>query len=279
MAFSEGGYVAYSSSDANFSLIVIRVPAANFQKTLNEVQSLGNVTNTTQSSNDVTVQYTNLNATLASLETEQSALLRILNSSTLVNNTLAIESQLQYVNQQLDATESQILETQRLITYSTISVSITISSKSIKLAPLSLKLSVSPTGGLSPLSVTFNAIVQGGDSPYIVNYNFGDGTSQQGQIVIHQYYDSGNFNASVTVTDSAGTVTSSSVIIHVTSPPGTGAVAGFLTTIEGLFVNVIEGIAEVAVVVIPLGLVAFALLLPFRRRSKAQKDVTQSQSE
>jgi hypothetical protein len=276
VAYAEGGYVAYSSSNANYSFVVVRVPAANFQDALSQIQSLGNVTNTARWSNDVTVQYTDLNATLASLETEQTALLKILNSSSTVNNTLAIESQIQIVNQQIDETESQILQTQRLISYSTISVSITISSKAIKPAPLSLKLSDTPASGISPLGVTFSAIVQGGTSPYVVNYNFGDGTSQQGQVVIHQYYQSGDFNATVTVTDASGNVAMASSMIHVKSPPSTSPLAGFGGTVENLFVSVIEDIAEVAVVVIPIGLVLLVILIPLRRRAHVQKQVKPS---
>jgi len=272
IAYETGGYVAYSSSNANFSFVVIRVPAGEFQTAMNEIQSAGNVTNTARWSNDVTVQYTDLNATLRSLLTEQASLLKILNSSTIVNNTLAIETQLQSVNQQIDLTESQILETQRLITYSTISVTINISGKAIKPAPLTLKLSATPTSGESPLGVTFSALVQGGQSPYVVNYNFGDGTSQQGQIIIHQYYGSGEYNATVTVTDSKGNVAMAWVLMHATSPPSKGPFAGFVGTVGGLFVSVIEGIAEVAVVVIPIGLVALAIIVPLRRRSKIQKE-------
>lgn len=268
--------MAYSSSNANYSFVVIRVPAANFQTALTEIQSLGNVTNTARSSNDVTVQYTDLNATLASLETEQASLLKILNASTTVNTTLAIESQIQLVNQQIDETESQILQTQRLLAYSTISITITISGKSIKPSPLTLKLSTTPKSGVSPLGVTFSAVVQGGSPPYIINYNFGDGTSQEGQIVIHQYYGSGDFNATVTVTDSSGNVAMASAIVHVRSPPSASPLVGFAGTVENLFVSVVEGMTEIAVVVLPIGLVVFVILVPFRRRSRIQKEIKPS---
>ncbi len=275
-AYDEGGYVAYSSSNANYSFVVLRVPAAEFQTVLSQIQLLGNVTNTVRWSNDVTVQYTDLNATLASLQTEDAALLKILNSSTSVNDTLKIESQIQLVNQQIDETESQILETQRLLAYSTISVTITISSQSIKPSPLALKLSATPKSGLSPLGVTFSAIVQGGVAPYTINYNFGDGTSQQGQIVIHDYDSAGSYNATVTVTDSAGNVAMASAVVNVKSPPAASPLAGFAGNVENLFVDVIEDMAEVAVVVVPVGLVLLAIIVPLRRRPRIQRDVKPS---
>jgi hypothetical protein len=42
-----------------------------------------------------------------------------------------------------------------------------------------------------------------------------------------------------------------------------------------LFVNVVEGIVEVAVVVLPLGLVLLAVAFPIRRRFRTRRDVKQ----
>jgi PKD repeat protein len=233
-----------------------------------QVQTLGNVTSTVSTSNDVTVQYTDLQAQLASLQTEQLSLLRILNESSSVNNTLAIEQQLQQVDEQINITESQVLQTQRLVDYSTISVTVV---KSTPSEPLTLKLTATPKSGTGPLSVTLNAEVSGGSGSYVVNYNFGDGTSQEGQAVIHQYYGSGDYNVTVTATDSKGNATVASTIIHVAAPPSTIGAAGFFTSVTNLFVNIIEGMVEVAVVVVPIGLVLIALALPLRRRLRIQK--------
>ncbi|HXW37631.1 MAG TPA: DUF4349 domain-containing protein [Nitrososphaerales archaeon] len=276
VAYSDGGYVAYSSTNANFSLIVVRVPEADYQDALVKIEAVGNLTSLNENSNDVTVQYTDLNATLQSLQTEESALLRLLNDSASVNNTLAIESQLQAINYQIDSTEAQILETQRLISYSTISASIYIPQKSIKTAPLTLRLTATPVSGESPLGVTFSALVQGGTAPYVINYNFGDGSSEQGQIIIHQYYSSGTFNASVTVTDADGDVAQSWAVIHVSSPPATLGSETFVTSVENLFVNVLEGVVEVAVVVVPIGILAAVVLLPLGRKLRPRREPRQS---
>jgi hypothetical protein len=272
IAYSVGGYVAYSSTTNSSAFVVIRVPAGLYQTTYSQVLSLGNVSSSTSVSNDVTIQYTDLQARLSSLQTEATALLRLLNTSTSVNDTLTIESQLQQVDEQINVTESQILQTQRLVSYSTISVTVVESAPS---KPLSLKLTVSPRGGIAPLSVTFNAVVNGGSGQSLVNYNFGDGSSQQGQTVIHQYDSAGSFNVTVTVTDSAGDSAITSTIVHVTNAPGQGGTAAFVTSVTNLFVNVVEGIIEVAVVVIPLGLVLLTVALPIRRRFRTRRDVKQ----
>lgn len=278
LAYSDGGYVAYSSSTNGSAYVVIRVPADKYPGALNQVESLGTVTSATSNSNDVTVQYTDLNATLESLRTEEYSLLRLLNSTSSVNSTLAIENQLQQIDSQIDYTESQILETATLITYSTISASITLTAQPIKPEPLALKLTVTPKSGVSPLSVTFDAVVTGGTGSYFVNYNFGDGTSSQGQVLVHQFVGEGTYNVTVTATDSNGTVASSSAVVQVTSSPATYGQSGYLGSLLGIFVGEVEDIVEVAVVAVPLLLVAVAVLVPLQKRSRVKKDAAVKQS-
>jgi Domain of unknown function (DUF4349)/PKD domain len=274
LAYSVGGYVAYQSTYANAANVVIRVPASQYQQVLGQVEAMGTVVVLTSNSNDVRVQYTDLNATLASLQTEQEALLRLLNESNSINSTLAIETQLQGVNQQINDVESQILQTRTLIQYSTIDVTIT---ESAQQTPLSLTLSATPTNGTSPLSVTFNSIVKGGAQPYVINYNFGDGYAAEGQIVIHTYYQPGTYKVTVSATDQNGTVSQASTTIRVVPPLAQSGLGSFLGYVGGLFVSVVEGIVEVAVVVLPVAAVGAAIVIPIQRRGKAQKQVRQSQ--
>jgi hypothetical protein len=274
LAYSVGGYVAYQSTYSTAAYVVIRVPAADYQNILNQVMKLGVFVSETSNSNDVSVQYTDLNATLASLRTEQSALLKLLNQTASINSTLAVESQLQQVDSQYNSVESELLQTKTLVDYSTINVTITQTAQKI---PLAMTLSAIPTNGTAPLSVTFNAIVKGGAQPYVVNYNFGDGTATQGQIVIHTYYQAGDYTVVVTATDQNGTVVQRMATIKVVAAPSPSGVSGFFGYIGGLFLNVIEGIVEVAVVVLPLAAVGAAIVIPIQRRGRSQKSVKQSQ--
>lgn len=274
LAYSVGGYVAYQSIYANSANVVIRVPASEYQQVLTQVEGMGTVINLVSNSNDVRVQYTDLNATLASLRTEEGALLRLLNQSVSINSTLAIENQLQGVNQQINNIESQILQTRTLIDFATINVTI---SETAQQTPLSMTLSAIPKNGTAPLSVTFNAVVKGGAQPYIVNYNFGDGDASQAQIVIHTYYQSGDYKVTVTATDQNGTVALTSTTIHVEASQAQPGVVGFFGTVVNLFVNVVEGIVEVAVVVLPIAAVGAVVVIPLRRSRRSQKDVKQNQ--
>jgi PKD repeat protein len=274
MAYGAGGYVAYQSTSQSSAYVVIRVPAPKYTTVLANVEALGTFVSLNSNSNDVSVQYTDLNATLASLRTEEGALLRLLNQSASINTTLAVETQLEGVDAQINSIESQILQTKTLVSYSTISVTISQTVKTTPPAPLTIVLKAAPKNGTAPLSVTFDAIVKGGAQPYVIIINYGDGTSDQGQVLIHTYTQAGDYKVTATATDQNGTAAIATPIqIHVDFPPGQGGIGGFLGTVSNLFVNVVEGIVEVAVVVLPLAAVGAVVVLPLRRRTRAQKEI------
>lgn len=274
VAYSLGGYVAYSFFTNYTALVVLRVPAENYQHALSQIESLGTLIGAVTNSNDVTVKYTDLNATLVSLKGEQASILRLLNQSSNVNSTLKIFSMLQQVNAQINEVQSEILQTKTLIDYATISVSLqkqSVVPPPPPPKPLSLKFTATPKTGMSPLSVTFNTVVKGGTAPYIVNYNFGDGSSARADALIHTFGQPGHYNVSVAATDSTGNVTESWTMVNVLNPPVTSSFGNFPAFVGGLFLSVIEGIIEVAVVVIPMVAVIGVVVIPLKRRFDASK--------
>jgi len=266
IAYSVGGYVAFSSSTNFSATAVLRIPTSEYQDALAQVQSIGNVTNYVSTSNDVTIKYTDLNATLQSLLTEREAFLRLLNQSTSLNATIAIEGYLQGVNAQINSVQTQILQTRRLIDYATITA--TFVRATVKI-PLTLKVIGAPLTGASPLSVTFRSFVKGGTPGYIVNYNFGDGTAAEGEALIHTFTRAGEYNVTVSATDSTGNVKSSWIIVHVLGAPIGFDFSGFTVLAANLFFGVIQGIVEVAIVVIPLALIAAVVLIPLRGKLRS----------
>jgi hypothetical protein len=263
IAYSVGGYVSDSTESNTTALVVVRVPAESYQSALTQLEALGTLVTSRSSSNDVTVQYTDLNATLKSLQAEQTSLLAILGQSTNINSTLNVESRIQAVDQQINSVESEILQTKTLVSYATISAFI---EEKVQAQPLAIKVTSTPKSGESPLSVTFNAVTKGGDQPYIVNYNFGDGSSYEGQSLIHTFVQPGHYNVTVTATDASANVTEAWTIVNVSAPPATSTFGGFPNFIGGLFLQVVEGIAEVAVVVVPIAVALLIVLFPLRHR-------------
>lgn len=263
VAYSVGGYVSDSTESNTTALVVVRVPAASYQGALTQLEALGTLVTLSSSSNDVTVQYTDLNATLKSLQAEETSLLTILGQSTNINSTLNVESRIQAVDQQVNSVQSEILQTKTLVSYATISVFF---EERAQTQPLTIKVTSTPKSGGSPLSVTFNAVTKGGSQPYIVNYNFGDGSSYEGQALIHTFVRAGHYNVTVTATDASANVTEAWTIVNVSAPPATSTFGGFPNFIGGLFLQVVEGIVEVAVVVVPIAAALLIVLFPLRHR-------------
>jgi hypothetical protein len=127
LADSLNGYVASSSFDDGgpSASVVLRVPQWNFSKAMHSLSNLGVLKSQSISSNDVTEQYVNLQAQLDSYTTEESALLRILNSSTTVNDALNSENAIQNTEAQINDLEGQLLVMQRLVAFATINVDFT----------------------------------------------------------------------------------------------------------------------------------------------------------
>ncbi len=263
IAIEHGGYLSYSTIANDSAYTIMRVPASEYQRALGEIEGLGSMLGLVTTSNDVTIKLTDLNATLQSLLAEKASLLKILGQSTSINSTLQVESQLQLIDAETNSIMSQILNTQRLVDYSTIATSL---SKTASKALLSANLAATPRSGLNPLAVTFHTVVKGGTPPYMINYNFGDGTSAEGDIVIHEYTTAGDFNATVIITDSSGSVIESSALIRVASQGAGVAFSQFIGAAGDLLVRVVEGIVEVAVVTIPIGLVLAAVVVPLSRK-------------
>ena len=82
-------------------------------------------------------------------------------------------------------------------------------------------ITATPTSGDAPLSVSFNASGSSDPDGSIVSYDwdFGDGTTGTGVTPGHTYNNSGNYTASVAVTDDDGATDSASTLIKVTTPP------------------------------------------------------------
>ena len=127
LASSLNGYVASSSFDNSepSASMVMRIPEANFSSAMRSLSGLGVVKAQSISSNDVTEQYVNLQAQLESYTTEETTLLRILNSSTTVNDALDTENAIQNTQAQINYLEGQLLELQRLVAFATINLEFT----------------------------------------------------------------------------------------------------------------------------------------------------------
>ncbi len=74
-----------------------------------------------------------------------------------------------------------------------------------------LTATATPTSGLAPLQVQFDANASGGDAPLSYRWEFGDGTNSTTQDPVHTYQTSGQYTATVTVTDDNGDTATATV--------------------------------------------------------------------
>lgn len=97
--------------------------------------------------------------------------------------------------------------------------------------PPTASVAATPTSGMVPLTVSFNGSGSSDSDGTIssYNWNFGDGYSASGMTVNHTYQNSGNFTATLTVTDNGGATGSATGTISVTADPNQINAPGGLT--------------------------------------------------
>ncbi|MDE1836296.1 MAG: PKD domain-containing protein [Euryarchaeota archaeon] len=119
-------------------------------------------------------------------------------------------------------------------------------------SPLAVSLSTNVSTGPEALSAAFTAAPSGGSEIYsTLSFAFGDGSivnvSGSSRVVDHVFTTMGHFNATVTVTDSRGNVsTSSPVAVDVLGPVGVPALTVTVSVSPSTSVSVGETVALVA---------------------------------
>ena len=123
-----GGFV--ESSDAqeredgsHYGNMTVRVLSANFETSMNEVASYATLVQTRSSQGqDVTEQYTDLEARLKNAQAQEQEYLKILKQATSVEDILAVQQYLGQVRQEIESYQGQIKYFSNQTSYSTITV-------------------------------------------------------------------------------------------------------------------------------------------------------------
>lgn len=127
-----GGYIESSSvngqsleghgSDRRYASITARVPQAKLDSFLSAVSSVCNVVSTDRQSEDITLQYTDIETRKRSLEVEQERLLELLGQAENIDTIVALESRLSEIRYQLDGYSSSLRTYDSLVDYSTVNM-------------------------------------------------------------------------------------------------------------------------------------------------------------
>ena len=103
-----------------WSQMTIRIPAENLQGFVSQVKEQANVLSTSEQTQDVTLQYSDTEAKIAALETEQARLMELLAGANNLSEILEIEARLSDVTYELERWESQKRGYDNQITYATV---------------------------------------------------------------------------------------------------------------------------------------------------------------
>lgn len=164
-----GGYVEQSdmsgsrqdrmgSPSPRFANMTVRVPVNQIDSFIDTVETKGNVTNKSESTQDVTLQYSDLESRKKSLEIEQEKLWEFLEKAESIDTVITLQQRLSEIRYQLESMESQLKLYDNQVDYSTVSLSITEVTTFTPIAPESAGTRIS-NGFTSNLKLFKNVVL------------------------------------------------------------------------------------------------------------------------
>lgn len=122
-----GGYVESSETSSSsgeyasrWGSLILRIPAEQLEGFVELVGENANVTYSSESTEDVTLSYVDMESHLSALRTEQETLLSMLEKAESVDDILTIQTQLTQVRYQIESYESQLRVYDNQVNYSTV---------------------------------------------------------------------------------------------------------------------------------------------------------------
>jgi hypothetical protein len=125
MAERAGGFVEQKSDHGDESAsLTLRIPAKAFKTTLSDLETLGSVTYRSIEGEDVTEQYIDVEARLKNKVVLRDRLKQLLEKATEVKDILAIETELNRVQADIDSMEGRIKSLKGQVEYATVRLSL-----------------------------------------------------------------------------------------------------------------------------------------------------------
>lgn len=126
-----GGYTENSeintetgSAAGRWASLTLRIPSDQLDTFLNQVNENANVTYSNESTEDVTLTYTDMESHVAALRAEQESLLSMLENAESMEDILAIQTQLTQVRYEIESYESQLRIYDNQVDYGTVYLNI-----------------------------------------------------------------------------------------------------------------------------------------------------------
>ena len=120
-----GSSIQYDSRPSRrYASITARIPADRLDSFLQAVEDQANVTERSETTTDVTLQYSDLESRKKTLTTEQDRIWALLEKADTLEAVIALEERLSEIRYQLESMESQLRLYDNQVDYSTISIHI-----------------------------------------------------------------------------------------------------------------------------------------------------------
>ncbi len=124
-AYVQNGENSGSAERGNrWASYTIRIPESRYTSFLSVVSELGTVTYKSESVQDVTMEYTDVEARIRALEVEHDTLLSILEKCERLEDVITVQSRITEVQYQLDSYQSRLRRYDDLISYCTVYLSV-----------------------------------------------------------------------------------------------------------------------------------------------------------
>lgn len=114
-------YGVTSNRHANYT---VRVPSEKYEIFISQVGELGTVTRSDTSTDDVTLQYVDIEARLSALEAERDSFMALMDRADTIDEILQIQKYLTDVNYQIESYTSQLNTLKSLVSYSTVNITV-----------------------------------------------------------------------------------------------------------------------------------------------------------
>ena len=103
---------------------VLRIPADQFQQVLTQINDLGSITYSTQEATNVSSQFTDNEARLEALTTQEESLLNIMAQTTDVDALITLQDSIADVRYEIEYVERTLRDLQSAVSYSTINLKV-----------------------------------------------------------------------------------------------------------------------------------------------------------
>lgn len=121
--YLQSSYQYGSAQDADRSAqYSVRVPVENYSSLLTSIGETGNVLSQSESTDDITASYIDVEARLSALEAQRDRLNQLADQAETTADLLEIESQLSDVQYQIESYTGQLRAMQNQVTYSTVDI-------------------------------------------------------------------------------------------------------------------------------------------------------------